>query len=226
MEIINLTKQEFISMLLNPKPFDRRQFGVLTLKKDKLYKIYYKDFFDTYITKDDSKIDSEVDSWLEIEGILDITLRSPKANLEKYKRLLDTKSANLITGVLSYRDLLVGVEMTYYKDYITLNGASEIVSREELDNYLEKVFILAIDLLDHNIVARDIKEDNILVNIGTGDVVLIDLDGIETTYGPDNYLEEYPRNKRDVYGAYNQMVERLYRKYEKESNIKERIKKP
>ena len=209
MKLIDINKEQFLKLLLNSNPFSKGQFGIITLINDKLYKIYYKDFFETYFTKDENKLDAEVEQWLNFEKITNSDLKNPSKRLEVLNKLLETKSRDLITGVLSYNGILVGIEMRYYKDYISLASVSKTVSNEDLDKYLSESYNLISDLMSHNIVPRDIKEDNILINLITGDVVLIDLDGNETIYGPDNYVNDYPYNKKIVTEKVDEMICRL-----------------
>lgn len=209
MKLIDINKEQFLKLLLNSNPFSKGQFGIITLINDKLYKIYYKDFFETYFTKDENKLDTEVEQWLNFEKITNSDLKNSSKRLEVLKKLLETKSRDLITGVLSYNGVLVGIEMKYYEDYISLASVSKTVSNEDLDKYLSESYNLISDLMSHNIVPRDIKEDNILINPKTGDVVLIDLDGNETIYGPDNYVNDYPYNKKIVTDKVNEMICRL-----------------
>ena len=117
--------------------------------------------------------------------------------------------ASLITGVLSYKGLLVGIQMNYLKNYTTLKEISTRVEDSKLVIYLNKVYELVCNLLMENIVPTDVKEDNILVNEETKDVVLIDLDGSETIYGPDNYLIDFPYNLDIINNNFDKMVNRL-----------------
>lgn len=212
MKIININKEQFLNLLLNTSPFSQGQFGIITLVNNKLYKIYYKDFIETYLSRNASKLDSEVDSWLEIENNTNFDLLNPYKRIETLNRLSKTKSNNLITGVLVYKDLLVGIEMNYFKSYITLAEFSKIVSNSELNEYLKNCLDLIVDLLSQDIVPRDIKEDNILVNLQNRQIVLIDLDGSETIYGPKNYVSEFPYNKRYVFKRFEEMKNRLKRR--------------
>ena len=209
MKVIEISKKEFLSYLLNPNPLTQGQFGKIVLNGDKLYKIYYKDFIKTYINKNDNFLDDEVSSLLEIERLTNLGLRDPYKKLTELNRLAGTKSSNLITGVLSYKGLLVGIQMNYLKDYITLKEISTRVEDSKLDIYLNKVYELVCNLLMENIVPTDVKEDNILVNEETNDVALIDLDGIETIYGPDNYLIDFPYNFDIINNNFDKMVNRL-----------------
>ena len=209
MQVIEISKDKFLSYLLNPNPIFQGQFGKIVLDNNKLYKIYYRDFIKTYINKDECFLDDEVNSLLEIEKLTNFELRKPYKKLKELSRLARTKSANLITGVLSYNGLLVGIQMNYLKNYTTLKEISTRVEDSKLVIYLNKVYELVCNLLMENIVPTDVKEDNILVNEETNDVVLIDLDGSETIYGPDNYLIDFPYNLDIINNNFDKMVNRL-----------------
>ena len=209
MQVIEISKDKFLSYLLNPNPIFQGQFGKIVLENNKLYKIYYRDFMKTYINKDEDFLDDEVNGLLEIEKLTNFELRDPYKKLNELNRLARTKSASLITGVLSYKGLLVGIQMNYFKDYTTLKEISTRVEDSKLDIYLNKVYELVCNLLMENIVPTDVKEDNILVNEETNDVALIDLDGIETIYGPDNYLIDFPYNLDIINNNFDKMVNRL-----------------
>ena len=209
MQVIEISKDKFLSYLLNPNPIFQGQFGKIVLDNNKLYKIYYRDFIKTYINKDECFLDDEVNSLLEIEKLTNFELRNPYKKLNELNRLARTKSPNLITGVLSYNGLLVGIQMNYLKNYTTLKEISTRVEDSKLVIYLNKVYELVYDLLKENIVPTDVKEDNILVNEETNDVVLIDLDGSETIYGPDNYLIDFPYNLDIINNNFDKMLNRL-----------------
>ena len=209
MQVIEISKDKFLSYLLNPNPIFQGQFGKIVLDNNKLYKIYYRDFIKTYINKDECFLDDEVNSLLEIEKLTNFELRNPYKKLNELNRLARTKSASLITGVLSYKGLLVGIQMNYLKNYTTLKEISTRVEDSKLVIYLNKVYELVCNLLMENIVPTDVKEDNILVNEETKDVVLIDLDGSETIYGPDNYLIDFPYNLDIINNNFDKMVNRL-----------------
>ena len=209
MQAIEISKEEFLNYLLNPNPLTQGQFGKIVLSSDKLYKIYYRDFIKTYISKNEDFLDEEVNSFLEIEKLTNFGLRDSYKKLNELNRLAGTKSASLITGVLSYKGLLVGIQMNYLKDYVTLKETSTWVEDSQLDIYLNKIYELICDLLMENIVPTDVKESNILVNEETNDVALIDLDGIETIYGPDNYLIDFPYNLDIINNNFDKMLNRL-----------------
>lgn len=209
MQVIEISKDKFLSYLLNPNPIFQGQFGKIVLDNNKLYKIYYRDFIKTYINKDECFLDDEVNSLLEIEKLTNFELRNPYKKLNELNRLARTKLASLITGVLSYNGLLVGIQMNYLKNYTTLKEISTRIEDSKLVIYLNKVYELVCNLLMENIVPTDVKEDNILINEETNDVVLIDLDGSETIYGPDNYLIDFPYNLDIINNNFDKMVNRL-----------------
>lgn len=209
MQVIEISKDKFLSYLLNPNPIFQGQFGKIVLDNNKLYKIYYRDFIKTYINKDEGFLDDEVNSLLGIEKLTNFELRDPYKKLNELNRLARTKSASLITGVLSYNGLLVGIQMNYLKNYTTLKEISTRIEDSKLVIYLNKVYELVCNLLMENIVPTDVKEDNILINEETNDVVLIDLDGSETIYGPDNYLIDFPYNLDIINNNFDKMVNRL-----------------
>ena len=219
MEIVHISRKMFLKLLLNPNPFEQGQFGIITLINDELYKVYYKDFIRTYLSKNENELDFEVNNALKVENSSNMGLRSPNKRLEDLKRLLETKSNDLITGVLSYNGLLVGVVMNYYNGYTLLSDAAKSISEDELDKYIKISYDLVDDLMINGIVPGDVSEDNILVNTETGNVKLIDLDGYETTYGPKNYINEYPDRILFVKQRFSEMTERLKsKKYKKVYN--------
>lgn len=208
MNLITISKKEFMDMLFTPNPFSFGQFGLLTEKDGKLYKIYYKDYVDAFITRNPDKVDELIDFYHNSKSIINSNLRDPINALFKYRRLEKTKSNNLITGVLSYKGIFVGVEMNYFKNYITLREATKSITLEELNMYLNKASVLISDLIAHSILPSDIKEDNILVNLETNDLILIDLDGLETTYGYEN-----PSTKKIIVRDLSEMQKRLKKSY-------------
>lgn len=209
MRIRELTKEQLMYLLINEKPFSQGQFGKLTLIGDKLYKINYKQLIDTYLSKDESKLDEEVDSLLSIESIINSGLYDAEFHAKKFERLKDTKMKDLITGVLAYKGLYVGVEMNYYNDYISLASARKMLDESSLNICLNHILEMIDDLLANNIVPKDIREDNILINTTTLDLVIVDLDGMETVYGPENYVQDYPYTKRTVMKKYEEMKNRV-----------------
>ena len=216
MKIKELNRGQLMYLLTNEQPLFQGQFGKLSLIKSKLYKVYYKQLIDTYISKDAEKLEEEVELLLSVETILKEGLYDAKFHAEKFDRLKDTKMKDLITSVLAYKGLYVGVEMNYYQGYIKLSDAKRMFDEKSLNICLSKILELIYDLLNKNIVPKDIREDNILINTTTLDTILIDLDGIETVYGPENYIEDYPYTKSTVLKRYNEIKNRVLQEQETE----------
>lgn len=208
MEIIELNKSQLLDMLLCENPCGFGGYGIVVAKGDKVYKIRYKDFIKTYMSGDESLLDDEVDIFLFADQ--DYGLYNPYNRLKDFERLSETKSNRLITGVLSYRGLFAGIEMNYLNGYISFWDALDSISKDELKDYLDKTLLLVNDLIEHDIAPRDIRGENVLINPLTKDVVLIDLDDIETVYGPyPNYLKEYPHHTDAVMRRFNEMKKGL-----------------
>lgn len=203
MEIINISKDEFAKILFNENPIDIDYDSITTLKDDKLYKVYYSNI------RDENDLNSKINILKEMQ----MDINAPIINLfEKAKeldRLSSTRSNKLITGVLSYNDIAVGVQMNYYEDFISLKEASKTISEEELENFLFNIYNIVFDLLNHDIVPTNIKEDNILVNIDSGEVLFNCLSDKETIFGPKNYVNDFPYQFKNVCGRINEMSKRL-----------------
>ena len=209
MEIINITREEFLGMLLNNNPFNLGYYGKLYLKDNKLYKISYRDFMEFFIENNKTDIDELVDNDLKALTSFKYNYKNPEYRAKEFDRLKDTKTNDLIIGVLSYRNLFVGIVMNYYKDYVPLTETIDNLTLEQINYFIDKAQDLVYDLMEHDIVPRDIKGDNILVNLETNDVKLIDLDDINTIYGPPNYVKTYPNHKLGVRYSFTDMTKRL-----------------
>lgn len=225
MEIIELNKEHLIYFLLNSNPKFQGQFGILTVIGDKIYKINYKMLINTYLSKDEHNLDEEVESLLQIESILKNGIYDVYSYSQKFERLRNTRINNLISGVLSYKGLYIGIQMNYYEQYIKFSDSLEILDDISLNYCLEYILELLNDFLENDIVPKDIKEDNILVNPKTLDIVIIDLDGIETVYGPKNYILNYPYTKEVVMKSYEEMKLRLLATRKNNLSVFNKIKK-
>ena len=108
MEIIELNKSQLLDMLFCENPCGFGGYGIVVAKGDKVYKIRYKNFINTYMSGDESHLDDEVDIFLFADQ--DYGLYNPNNRLKDFERLSETKSNKLITGVLSYRGLFAGID--------------------------------------------------------------------------------------------------------------------
>ena len=198
MKIINLDKKNLIRYLLKSNNSIKGCYGILNIKGNHIYKLNYKDLIRTYISRNEKCLDEEIDN------LLNSNLYNSENKLNEFKKLENTLSKDLIEGVLSYRNVFVGTKMKYYKGYIELDKAKNLLQKKDIIVCLEKTLLLIKDLLENEIIPLDIKESNILINPKTLDVVLIDLDGEQTIY---NYKDSLLKD--DALVKYYKMCNRL-----------------
>ena len=196
MKIINLSKKELLNLLFDPNRDFKGCYGILNVKGNHIYKINYSNLIRTYISHNDNCLDEEIDRLLYDENGIITDIYNSKNKLKEFKKLENTLSSDLINGVLSYRNVYVGTKMKYYKDYIKLDKAKNILNKSDFIKCLEKSLLLIKSLLENEIMPLDIKESNILINPKTLDVVLIDLDDNQTIYNcsDNSYYEEIKNN--------------------------------
>ena len=211
MKKVELTQQQIMYLLTNEKPFSQGQFGKLTLLGDKIYKIHYKKLIDTYFSKDTEVLEREIETLTGVEETLKSGLYSPEANADKFQRLENTKMKDLITGVLEYKGIYIGIEMNYFEGYKSFREIAKRMDAKSLEETLKNIEEAINGLLENNIVPKDIKEDNILINPTNLDIKIIDLDGNETVYGPENYVKEYPYTRSSVMRKYEEMRNRVFK---------------
>ena len=216
MKEIELSRQELFELLDNEKAFAQGQYGILTQRGNSLYKIHYKNLIETYLSKDIDKLDLEIDSYLSLPKDLFDRLYNSQLRIKEFNRLELTKLKGTIKNVLSYKGVYVGIEIPYLKDYITLSEARKYLDNNSLNMCLIKVLEIIQDLFKMEIVPQDIKEDNIMVNLKNLDVKIIDLDGVETTFGSPNYIKKHPIYKKYVMNRYIEMQKRLMKQQNKD----------
>ena len=216
MKEIELSRHELFKLLDNEKAFAQGQYGILTQRGNSLYKIHYKNLIETYLSKDIDKLDLEIDSYLSLPKDLFDRLYNSQLRIKEFNRLELTKLKGTIKNVLSYKGVYVGIEIPYLKDYITLSEARKYLDNNSLNVCLIKVLEIIQDLFKMEIVPQDIKEDNIMVNLKNLDVKIIDLDGVETTFGSPNYIKKHPIYKKYVMNRYIEMQKRLMKQQNKD----------
>lgn len=64
-------------------------------------------------------------------------------------------------------------------------------------------------LFEYGVYPLDLKESNVLVKPETLDVQFIDLDGLETRYEDEDYIERFSYIKEDVIKSFEIMEQRL-----------------
>lgn len=209
-----LSKDDIKKLLYESKIIGHGTYGVIVeYDENTLLKIYYKDIFDTFYSKNIEKLDEEIESSIEIEAFMIESGIKSKTKLEDMKsnieQLEKTKSKSLIKGTLTYKGFLIGIILENYREYDLLKNIFADLDENSQKKVISLAGILFGDLYKYGIIPRDIKEDNIMVRKNDLDVKLIDLDDIETRYEDEEYLKENSHIKKDAVEAFEKMKQRL-----------------
>ena len=162
---IVLTLDEFFDM--EEKEFASGGEAVIfrTENPNTLYK-FFKDRNGNYIDMSDNKL---------------------KKILELYK--LNLSSAVRPLSTISVNGHLVGYEMTYNKDSVTLKNSG--FSREQKIDILKRTKEILEYFKVHDITYGDVKSNNILVDRKTGKIEFCDMDNIRIRDYPMDLVAEY-----------------------------------
>lgn len=95
-------------------------------------------------------------------------------------------------GIITIKDIVIGQEIVYYYNYQTLTSIIyKGLPRNKLLSYYQKILLIIQELLDHNIIYIDIHPNNIMINLSTDEVKLIDFDPHHISFNNDR--ESYYR---------------------------------
>ena len=187
---LELTKEELENYLFNLETIGMGSNGLVQkLDDDTCIKIYYKDIYDVYSSKDINLLDDIIERHKKI--------KTDFYDNERQKLELLTQMG-YISKVLYYRGYKIGIEMPYYKGYVSLYDAKEKLSQDERSQVLGQVRNRLDALMTANIYPEDLSCSSVLVNLETLDVALVDLDDAWTRYDTDEYLNEHPLVKRSL----------------------------
>lgn len=198
-----LTKEQLWSYLYDYETIGMGSYGIVQKIDDETcVKIYYKDIFDAYQKDDISLLDPEIDRRLSTEK----EMLEKECGVVDYKAVYENNRTKLelltqmgyISKVLYYRGYKIGIEMPYYKGYVSLYDAKEKLSQDERSQVLGQVRNRLDALMTANIYPEDLSCSSVLVNLETLDVALVDLDDAWTRYDTDEYLNEHPLVKRSL----------------------------
>ena len=223
MRVKSLNKEELQSLLFKSKVIAQGNYGLIVeYDDDTLLKIYYKDIFETYSSRNIDKLDKEINNRIEVENEMIEMRIIDKKQIEtiegKIQQLQQTQSRTLIKGTAIYQGYPIGVFLKNYKGYDKLRDIFANLHENQQRVILDKSASLLADLYKSGVIPRDIKEDNILVRKNDLDVKIIDLDDSETRYEEHDYLREYPHIRKDAVEAFEKMKTRLL----KQENVLER----
>ena len=197
MKNITITKEQLLFYLFNENYVGKGQFGIVhEYDKNTLIKIYYKDVFNTYITKNILKLDEEI----YINKMLkNYNVDSNQLNEKDRLKLEKLYELNLINGIILYQNYHIGTLIPYYQDYKSLTSIVSFLTKEELLIILRRVQEYLDYLINNNIYPTDIREDNILIRINDLDVKIIDLDDEYTKYEENEYVKKHLYMKENSY---------------------------
>lgn len=209
-----LSADEIRKLLFESRSIGKGTYGVVTrYNEGTLLKIYYKDIIETYLSRDISKLDKEVEDNIEAEKLMMEIKPETRTKLDvmicNIEQLEKTKSKSLIQGVATYKGYLLGVFLEDYEEYELLENIFTELNQREREIVLSSASASLGDLYKHGIIPRDIKEDSIMVRRCDLDVKLIDLDDTETRYEDEDYLKQFPHIKQGTVKAFNDMKKRL-----------------
>ncbi len=214
MNYIEITKEQLLAFLFEGKIIGMGTYGIVKeINRTTLVKIYYKEIIDTYLSKDPSKLDKEIENNKSVQEILRKAPNSDEIDsLEKLEALKFDYlfKIGLLKGILIYNEYKIGVLLNYYKDYVKLTEISKRLSIDSLNFVMEKVKEKLDDMMKSGIYPRDLKENNILIRPEDLDVVFIDLDDSETRFEQKEYILAYPHIKNGCIKRYKEMEKRVF----------------
>lgn len=213
MNYIEITKEQLLALLFEGEIIGMGTYGIVKeINPTTLAKIYYKEIIDTYLYKDPSKLDKEIERNKSVREILYKEPNSDESdNLEKLEesKLNYLFEIGLLKGILIYNGYKIGVLLNYYKDYAKLTEISKNLSIDKLNFVMERVRERLDDMMQSGIYPRDLKEDNILIRPENLDIVFIDLDDSETRFEQMDYILAYPHIKNGCIKRYKEMKKRV-----------------
>ena len=203
---LELTKEELENYLFNLETIGMGSNGLVQkLDDDTCIKIYYKDIYDVYSSKDINLLDDIIERHKKIKTDL--------YDNERQKLELLTQMG-YITKVLYYKGYKIAVEMKLYKDYVMLYDAIRQLDTNKKELVYFKIKNKMSELINNNIYPIDLSTANILVNLESLDVVFIDLDDFGTRYDTDDFFADNPLVKRNLLLSCNSRLREIKEAFE------------
>ena len=203
---LELTKEELENYLFNLETIGMGSNGLVQkLDDDTCIKIYYKDIYDVYSSKDINLLDDIIERHKKI--------KTDFYDNERQKLKLLTQMG-YITKVLYYKGYKIAVEMKLYKDYVMLYDAIRQLDTNKKELVYFKIKNKMSELINNNIYPIDLSTANILVNLESLDVVFIDLDDFGTRYDTDDFFADNPLVKRNLLLSCNSRLREIKEAFE------------
>ena len=90
------------------------------------------------------------------------------------------------TAIITIKNCVIGQEIVYYQNYQTLTSiVYQRLPEDKLLSYYQKVLLIIKELLDNGIIYTDIHPNNIMINLNTDQVKLIDFDPNHISFNND-----------------------------------------
>lgn len=212
MNYVEITKEQLLALLFEGEIIGSGTYGIVKeVDSTTLAKIYYKDMIDTYLSKDPSKLDEEIEMRKRAREMLQTDNSAELESLEQSK-LKYLSEIGLVKGILMYKGYMVGVLLNYYRDYSKLSDVAKGLSGDVLCSLMARIKERLVEMIQHGILPSDIKEDNILVRLDDLDIVFIDLDDVETRFEEMDYISSHPHITEICLDRYADMEQRVCRR--------------
>lgn len=203
---LELTKEELENYLFYLETIGMGSNGLVQkLEDDICIKIYYKDIYDVYSSKDINLLDDIIERHKKI--------KTDFYDNERQKLELLTQMG-YITKVLYYKGYKIAVEMKLYKDYVMLYDAIRHLDTNKKELVYFKIKNKMSELINNNIYPIDLSTANILVNLDSLDIVFIDLDDSGTRYDTDDFFADNPLVKRNLLLSCNSRLREIKEAFE------------
>ena len=209
MRIINIDKKQLIKFLFDSQLIiGMGSNGIVSIFDDQtLIKIHYKDILNSYYSKDFTNVDKEIEEKLKMERELEYFGLNKTNILKQLISHLDKSNSPLIEGVVMYNGYPIGIIMKNYSEYKELNEIFLELNNDEKIIVRDKIEFLLNDLVKNDIYVRDIKFANFVINKGSLDVKIIDLDDQGTVVGNRAHAkEEFIKNLEKFFNLYDSYI--------------------
>lgn len=212
---VELSKEDLCNYLFELDDIGIGSFGIVKkINDDVCVKIYYKDIYKTFVSKNINNIDDEINTRLDIQNeSIKLSLLNKEMYENSITKLELLSQLGYINKVLYYKGYKIGIEMKNYQNYKSLCDAAMYLDMDGIKIIIDIIRLKLDELLTLNIFPRDLTSNNILVDINTLDVVLIDLDDICTRYDTNDYLEKNPRVRKYLLNDCNKKFSHLKQLY-------------
>lgn len=207
---VEITKEQLLAFLFEGEIIGSGTYGIIKeIDSITLAKIYYKEMIDTFLAKDPSKLDEEIELRKRARDMSKSMQNAEELESLEQSKLKYLSEIGLVKGILMYKGYKVGVLLNYYRDYSKLSDVAKALSEDVLRVVMARIKEKLMEMMQHGILPRDIKEDNILVRLDDLDIAFIDLDDVETRFEEMDYILSHPGIADSCLEGYAKMEHRV-----------------